>query len=179
VERRLHTRHRARTVVYITVPGGRRKLCKAVNLSATGVFIENHQSGLAQRSAGRARIRNQSGHGHETAPADSRGRARLTWRHRPHDGELRGGAIQLSKRTMPLEGFDGGAGSRTAKSAFTNTRLSGTFREPASHKGQASDHTSLERASYQVLWQPCVSEPRLNGGERCLHTAHRAAKLRP
>jgi hypothetical protein len=39
VERRLHTRHRARTIVYITVPGGRRKLCKAVNLSATGVFI--------------------------------------------------------------------------------------------------------------------------------------------
>src|SRR5215475_13015674 len=46
VERRLHTRHRARTVVYITVPGGRRKLCKAVNLSATGVFIETTNLGL-------------------------------------------------------------------------------------------------------------------------------------
>jgi PilZ domain len=46
VERRLHTRHRARTVVYITVPGGRRKLCKAVNLSATGVFIETSNLGL-------------------------------------------------------------------------------------------------------------------------------------
>ena len=46
VERRLHTRHRARTVVYITIPGGRRKLCKAVNLSATGVFIETTNLGL-------------------------------------------------------------------------------------------------------------------------------------
>jgi PilZ domain len=46
VERRLHTRHRARTTVYITVPGGCRKLCKAVNLSATGVFIETSNLGL-------------------------------------------------------------------------------------------------------------------------------------
>ena len=47
MERRLHTRHRARTIVYITVPGGgRRKLCKAVNLSATGVFIETTNLGL-------------------------------------------------------------------------------------------------------------------------------------
>jgi PilZ domain len=46
LERRLHTRHRARTIVYITVPGGRRKLCKAVNLSATGVFIETTNLGL-------------------------------------------------------------------------------------------------------------------------------------
>lgn len=46
MERRLHTRHRARTTVYLTVPGGRRKLCKAVNLSATGVFIETTNLGL-------------------------------------------------------------------------------------------------------------------------------------
>ncbi|MBX5461344.1 MAG: PilZ domain-containing protein [Steroidobacteraceae bacterium] len=46
MERRLHTRHRARTTVYITIPGGRRKLCKAVNLSATGVFIETSNLGL-------------------------------------------------------------------------------------------------------------------------------------
>lgn len=46
MERRLHTRHRARTIVYIMVPGGRRKLCKAVNLSATGVFIETTNLGL-------------------------------------------------------------------------------------------------------------------------------------
>jgi len=32
--------------VYITVPGGRRKLCKAMNLSATGVFIETTNLGL-------------------------------------------------------------------------------------------------------------------------------------
>jgi hypothetical protein len=46
VERRLHTRHRARTTVYIKVPGGNRKLCRAVNLSATGVFIETSNLGL-------------------------------------------------------------------------------------------------------------------------------------
>jgi PilZ domain len=46
LERRLHTRHRARTSVYITTPGGRRRLCKAVNLSATGVFIETTNLGL-------------------------------------------------------------------------------------------------------------------------------------
>lgn len=46
MERRLHTRHRARTTVYITVPDGRRKLCRAVNLSATGVFIETSNLGL-------------------------------------------------------------------------------------------------------------------------------------
>ena len=34
VERRLHTRHRARTTVYITTPVGRKKLCRAINLSA-------------------------------------------------------------------------------------------------------------------------------------------------
>jgi hypothetical protein len=32
--------------VYINVPGGRRKLCKAMNLSATGVFIETTNLGL-------------------------------------------------------------------------------------------------------------------------------------
>ena len=46
MERRLHTRHRARTTVYISVPGGNRKLCRAVNLSATGVFIETSNLGL-------------------------------------------------------------------------------------------------------------------------------------
>ena len=32
--------------MYITVPGGKRKLCKAMNLSATGVFIETSNLGL-------------------------------------------------------------------------------------------------------------------------------------
>lgn len=45
MERRLHTRHRSRTIVYILLPGGRRQICKAVNLSATGVFI--HTSDLS------------------------------------------------------------------------------------------------------------------------------------
>lgn len=46
MERRLHTRHRARTTVYVTVPGGRKKLCRAMNLSATGVFLETANLGL-------------------------------------------------------------------------------------------------------------------------------------
>ena len=46
MERRLHTRHRARTTVYITVPGQPRRQCKAINLSATGVFIQTSNLGL-------------------------------------------------------------------------------------------------------------------------------------
>ena len=46
MERRLHTRHRARTIVFVSLPGGYRRLCKAVNLSATGVFIETTDLGL-------------------------------------------------------------------------------------------------------------------------------------
>ncbi len=46
MERRLHTRHRARTTVYITLPGSGRRLCRAVNLSATGVFIQTTNLGL-------------------------------------------------------------------------------------------------------------------------------------
>ena len=46
LERRLHTRHRARTTVYILLPNGRRRICRAVNLSATGVFIETSDLGL-------------------------------------------------------------------------------------------------------------------------------------
>jgi len=34
--------------VYITGPDGRRKLCKAMNLSATGVFIATSNLGLRQ-----------------------------------------------------------------------------------------------------------------------------------
>lgn len=32
--------------MYLTVPGGRRKICKAVNLSATGVFLQTSNLGL-------------------------------------------------------------------------------------------------------------------------------------
>jgi hypothetical protein len=46
MERRLHTRHRARTAVYLLLPGGKRRLCKAVNLSATGVFLRTSGLGL-------------------------------------------------------------------------------------------------------------------------------------
>lgn len=46
MERRLHTRHRARTTVYITIPGQPRRQCKAINLSATGVFIQTSNLGL-------------------------------------------------------------------------------------------------------------------------------------
>ena len=46
MERRLHTRHRARTVVYVSIPGRPGKLCRARNLSANGVFIETENLGL-------------------------------------------------------------------------------------------------------------------------------------
>jgi hypothetical protein len=47
IDRRLHTRHRARTSVYVYVPGGRGRLCRARDLSATGVFLETRDLGLA------------------------------------------------------------------------------------------------------------------------------------
>jgi hypothetical protein len=46
MERRLHTRHRARTTVYIMMPQGKRRLCRAINLSANGVFIRTASLGL-------------------------------------------------------------------------------------------------------------------------------------
>lgn len=47
MERRLHTRHRAKTTVYIvSLPGKRGRICKARNLSANGVFIETQNLGL-------------------------------------------------------------------------------------------------------------------------------------
>jgi hypothetical protein len=46
VERRLTTRHRARTVVYLLLPGNKRRLCRAKNLSASGVFVETNDMGL-------------------------------------------------------------------------------------------------------------------------------------
>ncbi len=46
LERRLTTRHRARTSVYVLLPGNRRRLCRARNLSATGVFVETGDMGL-------------------------------------------------------------------------------------------------------------------------------------
>lgn len=48
MERRLHTRHRARTTVYISVPGRGGKLCRAHNLSANGVFIQTDNLGLSK-----------------------------------------------------------------------------------------------------------------------------------
>ena len=46
MERRLHTRHRARTTVYIVLPGNIRRVCRAANLSANGVFIRTSSLGL-------------------------------------------------------------------------------------------------------------------------------------
>jgi hypothetical protein len=50
MERRLHSRHRARATVYIVVPGRRGALCKAHNLSANGVFVETRNLGLTKGS---------------------------------------------------------------------------------------------------------------------------------
>ncbi|HLG52760.1 MAG TPA: PilZ domain-containing protein [Steroidobacteraceae bacterium] len=50
MERRLHTRHRARATVYLIVPGRRGALCVAHNLSANGVFIETRNLGLRKGS---------------------------------------------------------------------------------------------------------------------------------
>jgi hypothetical protein len=46
LERRQHTRHRAKTLVYILLPTGNRRVCRAANLSATGVFLHTAGAGL-------------------------------------------------------------------------------------------------------------------------------------
>ncbi len=46
MERRLHSRHKARTMVVVLIPGRPGKLCRAKNLSANGVFIETSNMGL-------------------------------------------------------------------------------------------------------------------------------------
>jgi hypothetical protein len=46
MERRLHTRHRARTTVYVVMSGRKSRICKAKNLSANGVFVETENLGL-------------------------------------------------------------------------------------------------------------------------------------
>jgi hypothetical protein len=47
MERRLHTRHRAKTTVYlVSLPGKAGRICKAKNLSANGVFVETANLGL-------------------------------------------------------------------------------------------------------------------------------------
>ncbi len=40
MERRLNTRQKAVTRVYLRVPGGRLRRCKTANLSPAGVFVE-------------------------------------------------------------------------------------------------------------------------------------------
>jgi len=42
MERRLHTRHRARTTVYVVMSGRKSRICKAKNLSANGVFVDQN-----------------------------------------------------------------------------------------------------------------------------------------
>jgi hypothetical protein len=48
VERRLDTRHPARTVVYLLLPDGRRHACSALELSATGLLLQAPDIGLSE-----------------------------------------------------------------------------------------------------------------------------------
>jgi hypothetical protein len=52
MERRLHTRHRARTTVYVVMSGRKSRICKAKNLSANGVFVETENLGLRKINLG-------------------------------------------------------------------------------------------------------------------------------
>lgn len=46
MERRLLERNKVATTVYLSVPGGRFRRCRAKNLSAMGVFLEINSLGL-------------------------------------------------------------------------------------------------------------------------------------
>ena len=83
MERRLHTRHRARTTVYVVLSGRKSRICKAKNLSANGVFVETENLGL------------RKGQQVQLAFAINLGlitkiRTRHPRRHRSHDGAIRG-----------------------------------------------------------------------------------------
>lgn len=50
MERRMHTRHRANTRVYIRTAGKPVRMCKAVNLSAGGVAVATEDMALVKGS---------------------------------------------------------------------------------------------------------------------------------
>src|ERR1700693_6019846 len=117
MERRLHTRHRARTTVYIMLPGGVRRLCRAVNLSATGVFIRTAGLGLRKGQQVSLAFAIDLGavtklHCRTAVVAHGSGRGPPTVRrwHRADDGRLRRRA--LTAITVPL--LLGAAGASTA-----------------------------------------------------------------
>ncbi len=48
MDRRDTDRHPTRTVVYLCLPDGERRACRAINLSASGVFLKGASMGLRQ-----------------------------------------------------------------------------------------------------------------------------------
>ena len=89
MERRLHTRHRAKTTVYITFPGKRGRICKAKNLSANGVFIETENFGLRKGQTVELAFAINLGTCHQDSPSYRCRRTCVTRRHRIDDGKLR------------------------------------------------------------------------------------------
>ena len=89
MERRLTTRHRARTTVYVLLPGHRRRLCRARNLSATGVFVETGDMGLRKGQTVELAFAISLGTITKTASPHRGRRARFARRHRPDDAEPR------------------------------------------------------------------------------------------
>jgi hypothetical protein len=52
---------------------------------------------------------------------------------------------------MPLESFDGSAGGRTRQIGIYQHETERHVPRCTGHKGQATDHTPVERAAYQVF----------------------------
>jgi len=89
MERRLHTRHRARTTVYVVMSGRKSRICKAKNLSANGVFVETETSGFAKVNRCIWRLPLTRFSDQDPSPHGHRG-ARHPRRHGTHDGAIRG-----------------------------------------------------------------------------------------
>ena len=137
MERRLHTRHRARTTVYILLPDGQRRLCKAVNLSATGVFIRP-PAWAAQGPAGQPRICDRSGRRDQTASAYRGGCPRVRRRHRPDDGCLRRHTLTAAAPPLVLACISQSPGPRSVPD-----RVAAAGRPCASTPGQQARSTPV------------------------------------
>ena len=89
MERRLHTRHRARTTVYVVMSGRKSRICKAKNLSANGVFVETENLGLRKGQQVQLAFAINLGLVTKIHPQNRHRGACHPRRHRPHDGAIR------------------------------------------------------------------------------------------
>ncbi len=106
MERRLHTRHRARTTVYVVMSGRKSRICKAKNLSANGVFVETENLGLRKGQQVQLAFAINLGTGDQDPSPDGHCRSRDPRWNGPHDGAVRGALTAAGRPARPLMAAD-------------------------------------------------------------------------